>query len=55
MPRPRLGDDERRTRTVGVRVTEAEAEAPLATVKGRLDLFSRLVTGRPYSFTKKVQ
>ena len=26
MARPRLGDEERRTRTVGVRVTEAEAE-----------------------------
>ena len=25
MARPRLGDEERRTRTVGVRVTEAEA------------------------------
>ena len=27
MARPRLGEEERRTRTVGVRVTEAEAEA----------------------------
>ena len=26
MARPRLGEEERRTRTVGVRVTEAEAE-----------------------------
>ena len=26
MARPRLGDEERRTRTVGVRVTESEAE-----------------------------
>ena len=26
MARPRLGDEERRGRTVGVRVTEAEAE-----------------------------
>ena len=26
MARPRLGDEERRTRTVGVRMTEAEAE-----------------------------
>ena len=26
MARPRLGDEERRTRTVGVRVTETEAE-----------------------------
>ena len=26
MARPRLGEEERRTRTVGVRVTETEAE-----------------------------
>ena len=26
MARPRLGEEERRTRTIGVRVTEAEAE-----------------------------
>ena len=35
MARPRLGDEERRTRTVGVRVTEAEEtelrEPPTAT------------------------
>ena len=58
MARPRLGEEERRTRTVGVRVTEAEAaelqeraQAALARGHpvcefGRTSLFRRLGSHR---------
>ena len=38
MARPRLGDEERRTRTVGVRVTEAEAAELQERAQGRAPL-----------------
>ena len=47
MARPRLGESERRTRTVGVRVTAAEAVERLAGATRSLRLLTVVFSGQP--------